>query len=146
MRTITGILAIFLLGLAAPGAADEPRTLDELLQQVREARTEAAAIHRDRERRFIAARDQQRQLLQQARRDHEREEQRSETLQVRFDEHEREITELEETLRVRMGHLGELHGVVRQVSGDLQGVIRNSIVSAQYPGRSEQVARLAEGR
>jgi biopolymer transport protein ExbB len=135
-----------LIGVAAPVAADEPRTLDELLQQVREARTEAAAVHRERERRFIEARNQQRQLLEQARRDYEREEERQDTLQIRFDENESEIADLEETLQARMGHLGELHGVVRQVSGDLQGVIRNSIVSAQFPGRSEQVARLAETR
>ncbi|MEA5444807.1 MotA/TolQ/ExbB proton channel family protein [Gammaproteobacteria bacterium AB-CW1] len=149
MNFIKRTLILFgLVAFAAPAMAQDQQatTLDELLQQVREARTEAAERHQERERRFIEARDEQQQMLDDARRAHEREEQRRDRLSRSFEENEEALTELNDRLQVRMGALGELFGVVRQVSGDAQGIVRNSIVSAQMPGRGDMVARLAETR
>ncbi|MDQ2069471.1 MotA/TolQ/ExbB proton channel family protein [Natronospira bacteriovora] len=141
------LILFSLMAVAAPVMADnQPTTLDELLQQVREARTEAAQKNRERERRFIEARNEQQQMLEEARREHEREEARRDRLSRTFEENEGILTELNDRLQTRMGTLGELSGVVRQMSGDAQGIVRNSIVSAQLPARGDQVARLAEGR
>jgi len=140
-------LSMGMMAFTAPVMAqDEPTTLDELLQQVREARTEADQRYRQREQRFIQERDQQEQRLQDARDRFAQEEDRQERLSQTFEQNEEELSELNERLQIRMGNLGELFGVVRQVSGDAQGIVRNSIVSAQFPDRGDTVARLSESR
>ncbi|MCP1726139.1 biopolymer transport protein ExbB [Natronospira proteinivora] len=140
-------LSLGMMAFTAPVMAqDEASTLDELLQQVREARTEADRRYREREQRFIEQRDQQEDRLQEARDRHAEEEERQERLSEAFEDNEQELSELNDRLQVRMGNLGELFGVVRQVSGDAQGIVRNSIVSAQFPDRGDTVARLSEAR
>ena len=49
----------------------------------------------------------------------------------------KELTELEEKLRITMGTLGEMFGVVRQVAGDTRGVFEASIVSSQIKNRND---------
>lgn len=143
------ILSLMCLALPVMGQeqdAEQASTLDELLEQVREARTEEARKNRQREQRFIEAKEEQEDLLEEARQAHEREEARQERLSDRFEQNEQELTELNERLQTRMGNLGELFGVVRQVSGDAQGMVRNSIISAQLEDRSDLVAELSESR
>ncbi|WP_245960797.1 MotA/TolQ/ExbB proton channel family protein [Wenzhouxiangella sediminis] len=139
-------LLIAVLALAMPFAASAQDTLDELLQQVQQAAQEEQRVDQQRLQRFINERNNQRQLLEEARAELRAEEQRSDRLQNQFDENELQLVELETTLDERMGNLGELFGVVRQVAGDLRGNLAESMVSAQYPGRSEFFANLAEAR
>lgn len=127
-------------------AAPAAKSLDELLQQVRAARTQAAAINKKREDEFRAARDQQRALVEQARRELAAEEARSNRLKETFDANERELTQQAELLRARLGNLGEVFGVVRQVAGDTKGVVDNSLVSAQIKGRSALPAKLSQAK
>ncbi len=145
MMTMNRVL-IALLALAMPFAASAQDTLDELLQQVQQAAQEEQRIDQQRLQRFIDERDNQRQLLQEARAELRAEEERSDRLQNDFDENEIELVELETTLDERMGNLGELFGVVRQAAGDMRGNLRDSMTSAQLSGRSEFFAELAEAR
>jgi|SRR5699024_8053512 len=139
-------LLIALLALAVPFAASAQTTLDELLQKVQQAAQEEQRIDQQRLQRFINERNNRRQMLEQARAELQSEEQRSDRLQNEFDENELKLVELETTLDERMGNLGELFGVVRQVAGDMRSSLRESMVSAQYGGRSEFFADLAEAR
>ncbi|MCJ7816085.1 MAG: hypothetical protein MUP31_08565, partial [Xanthomonadales bacterium] len=106
-------LASFLLAASIPVKA---QTLDELAQIVRKAATTEARINQEREARFIRERDQQRELLAEARRELVDENSRSDRLRVEYDQNERALADLETTLAERMGNLGELFGVVRQAS------------------------------
>ncbi len=45
-----------------------------------------------------------------------------------------------------MGNLGELFGVVRQASGDVQATLDDSMVTAQMPGRTDFLSDLAQRR
>ncbi len=113
----------------------EPKSLDELLEQVRQGWNQERTQNRKREERFKANRDDQERLLNRALATLKREENRSETLETTFREGELSIAQFEETLAERMGTLGELFGVVRQVAGDSRGQVEASPVSAQIPGR-----------
>lgn len=152
MRNIIHSVLIFMLvgaGAAMAGqqpAASEPKTLDQLLEQVRAASRESAAVNQRREREFREARDKQRQMLNDAKQQLQVEEQRSERLRASFDTNERELTQLSETLRTRMGNLGEVFGVVRQMSGNAKSMVDNSLVSAEYPGRGEVLTKLAQSK
>ncbi len=140
----TRAILIFALFLAASPLAAQ--TLDELEQLVREAAETEGQINQEREARFLRERNNQRQLLAEAREELARENARSDRLRNEYDENERELAELETTLAERMGNLGELFGVVRQASGDVQAALDDSMVTAQRPGRTQFLSDLAQRR
>ena len=49
-------------------------------------------------------------------------------------------------LESRSGSLAELHGVVRQIAGDIDAIIDTSFVSAQKPDRDEITDALASSK
>jgi len=132
----------------APEAVRDSRseTLMDLLEEVQAAADREARIDQQRLEEFRAERERRQQLLEQARAELRAQEQRSNRLNEAFDQNERRLAELSTTLDERMGNLGELFGVVRQVAGDMRSTINDSMVSAQFPGREDFYARLAERR
>jgi biopolymer transport protein ExbB len=121
----------------------EANSLDELLENVQERRVVESRLHSEREARFRREKDQQQQLLQEARAERTREEQRSERLETAFEENEIRIGNLQEQLDDRLGSLRELFGVLQQVAGDTRGLFEGSIISAQYPNRGEWLGNFA---
>ncbi len=145
MKQLLLLIVLFCSGASwAQDAA--PASLDDLLRAVRAEGQERSAENKARERRFVQARDQQRELLQQAKRALTEENTRSDRLKVSFDDNEKQLGELSEVLRVRVGNMGELFGVVRQVAGDSKGLIDDSLVSAQLKERSQLSNRLAQAK
>ena len=122
------------------------QTMDELARIVREAATAETRINQQREATFVKDRNNQRNLLAQARQELAGENTRSDRLRDEYDKNERSLAELETTLAERMGNLGELFGVVRQASGDIQAALDDSMVTAQMPGRTQFLADLAQRR
>ena len=122
------------------------QSLEELARMVSEAARSEAQINQEREARFVRERNNQRELLEQARRELAAENARSDRLRTEYDQNERTLADLETTLAERMGNLGELFGVVRQASGDVQAALDDSMVSAQMPGRTGFLANLAQRR
>lgn len=122
------------------------QTLDELARIVREAAGAETKINQEREAEFVRDRNNQQSLLAKAREELVAENTRSDRLRDEYDENERALAELETTLSERMGNLGELFGVVRQSSGDVQAALDDSMVTAQMPGRTEFLSGLAQRR
>lgn len=145
VRTLVRTFALA-AAVAAPLAAHAADSLDALLEQTRNARALEARQFEEREREFLANRDQQKAVLEQARREFEEAQKKSAALSAQFDANELKLNELETLLRSREGNLGELFGVTRQVSGDVTSVISTSLVSAQFPGRDEFFARIAKAK
>jgi biopolymer transport protein ExbB len=120
---------------AAPPAmvieAPTVTTADELLEAVRRGFEVESQEDVQRERAFANARDDQRQLLSDAKSVEASEEARSQRLEKEYQEKEVEIAELEEALDQRMGNLGELFGVTRQIAGDTRGNVEASITTSQ---------------
>jgi len=142
--TIKGaFLAAAMLAASTPLLA-QTETLDDLAKQVERAAKEEGQINAEREARFKRERDNQRQLLAEAKEELKRENQRSDRLKSEYDDNERRLAEMETVLQERMGNLGELFGIVRQASGDIQSSLDDSMVSAQLPGRSDFLSELAQ--
>jgi biopolymer transport protein ExbB len=144
MRTF--ILAGAILAIAAAPLGASAQTLEELARKVSEAANSEAQINQEREARFTRERNNQRQLLAEARQELANENARSDRLRTAYDEYERVLADLETTLAERMGNLGELFGVVRQASGDIQAALDDSMVTAQMPGRTQFLSDLAQRR
>ena len=121
-------------------------TMEKLLEITRSDSITTGALNDEREEKFIDARDRQKALLDEAKARLTLEEERAVRLQKQFEENEKILEEISETLRIRIGNFGELFGVVRQVSGEAIATLKNSLVSIQYPGRGEGLAELAETR
>ena len=129
--------------LATSGAAFG-QTLEELAAAVDQAARDEGRINEQREAEFLRDRNNQRNLLAQAQQELANEEARSDRLKNEYDVNERELAELETVLQERMGNLGELFGIVRQASGDLQSALDDSMVSAQFPGRGDFLSDIAQ--
>jgi biopolymer transport protein ExbB len=133
-------LTITFLAPVAPfdqaAAQDEgAASIDELLGRVRSGWRAERAENERREKEFRANKAQQKKLLEDARAALAAEEARSEQQEQAFEDNELKIAEQEELLHERLGSLGELFGVVRQVAGDTRSQVENSLISAEFPGR-----------
>ena len=130
---------------AAP-AQQEYRSLEDLLDRVRQGWNAERDENRKRETHFRTERDEQKRLLEEARQTLANEEARSQRVEAEFEENEVALAQYEETLRERLGNLGELFGVVRQVAGDTHGNMESSLVSAQIPGREPFLRELGKSK
>jgi biopolymer transport protein ExbB len=142
MLWVTAIVANALVAQLAGAAA----TLDELLEQTRNARAIEEQAHATRETEFLANRDQQAQLLKEATLARDAAEARSKELSATFDANESKLAELDALLTQRLGTLGELFGVVRQVAGDGSALMYNSLLSAQFPQRDVFFTELGKSK
>ena len=139
--------ALVILVCAAPAVrAAAPGNLDELLEQTRSARVSEQKANEEREKKFLAERNKQSELVTAARAALATERQRSASLQSAYDGNEKKLTEMQAQLEQKAGNLGEMFGVVRQVANDFSSVVHNSIISAEFPDREDFVAKLAASK
>jgi biopolymer transport protein ExbB len=141
MKKFNLMLATLLLTIAGSVSA---QNLEELARIVEQAAAQEGQINQEREAEFLSERNNQRNLLAQARQELRNEEVRGDNLKAEYDRRERELAELETVLQERMGNLGELFGIVRQASGDIQASLDDSMVSSSLPGRSDFLSELAQ--
>ncbi len=141
MKKFSTIISIALLTFSVAAGA---QTLDELAEIVRRAASSEGQINQQREAEFLSERNNQRKLLAQANAEKKREEKRSDDLKSAYDRLERELAELTTVLQERMGNLGELFGIVRQSSGDIQAALNDSMVSAERADRGVFLSELAQ--
>ena len=144
-RLAAAVMCSAILSLAS-GVSMAAADLDALLEQTRSARDREAKANQDREAKFLAERNKQAALLAEARAVLTEQKSRSSMLTTAFDTNEKKLTEMQTQLDARAGNLGEMFGVVRQVANDFSAVVTNSIISAQYPGRTEFVTKLAQAK
>ena len=118
-------------------------TLNELLTRVIEGRNADSEKNQARLKAFTEAKEQQAKLLRNAKQENQRLENTGNQLNQKIDENDRLIGELETQLAKDLGNFGELFGVTRQVANDTRSQISNSIISAQFPGRSAELEKIA---
>jgi len=144
MKQIKFFLALIaMLGLSIGTMQASAGSLDDLLKQVKQSKAAEARANKAREAEFLKDKNRQQQLLANARVKLAAEKARGDELKLAFDENEQNLAEMEETLERRQGNLGELFGVVRQVAGDVAGILDSSLTSAQYPGRTKDLVSMS---
>jgi len=120
------------------------QTLDQVLQQVRSEKAAAQAEQQKRINEFRNNRNKQRALMNEIEQQVKEQESLSKRLSTSFDSNENKLTELETQLVNRLGDLGEVVGVVRQIASDGSGIIANSIVTSGNPERTLTLDKLSE--
>ena len=131
-----------ILFIASP-YAEEPSNLDELLEQVKKERTLQKEELLQRESKFKDAHSKQKKLFELAVKKLKEEEDRSKSLKATYESYDSEIKKQKEILDERMGTLGELDGIVKQIAGELDSIIDTSLVSAQKPDRDKILDKLS---
>jgi biopolymer transport protein ExbB len=132
-----------LASIADPaGAQEEARSLTELLRLIEQGQARDSKEAQERQRRFEGQRNEQQNLLDQARNERTAQERASEQLEQTFEENQQAIMTARQALDERLGSLKELFGVLQTVSGDLQGRFDNSLTSLQFPDRGVFLTQL----
>jgi len=131
LHALAGVLSV-LIGCAALGAS---MNLDELLEQTRLSRAQDEMVAKQREARFLSARDKQAAIVAEAHAQLGEQEKTQGLLKGAFEDNQKKIAGLHAELDKRAGDLTELFGVARQVANDFSSVMRNSLITAQYPDR-----------
>jgi biopolymer transport protein ExbB len=142
MKLLLQVLALLLAAINTSHAD----SFDELLKTVKQQTSNELKAENARINTFLAEKDQQQQLLAEAKNQLQALKKQSSLFKDEIEKNEKELTAIEETLQIKLGDLGELFGVVRQVSGELKADFSRSIVSAQYPQRLPFLDELAQSK
>jgi len=144
MKRITLIIAAGLLsfGFATANAQDNARSMADLLKLIEQGQARDSQEARQREAEFAKQKNQQQQLLNQARAERTRQENISANLEQQFEVNQQRIITARQALDERLGALKELFGVLQTVSGDTQGRFEGSLTNIQYPDRGDFLVEL----
>ncbi|ULQ47058.1 MotA/TolQ/ExbB proton channel family protein [Flagellatimonas centrodinii] len=132
--------------LAQSGGKPAITSLDQALKAVREERRAVSAQNQEREKRFIAQRNEQQAELNRIRAEVKAAEAESGRLEKQRSDNERDLNDLKAQLADRQGEFGELFGAARAAAADLKEQLGESLVSAQYRGRGEPLGKIAQSQ
>ena len=133
------------LGLTANfAAAQNASTLSDLLDLVENDRIAESAEYQQRQQEFEQNANRQQQILRTTNQRISEQEAEQSRLSDQFEANEIIIRDKRDILRDRRGDLNELFGTLQGVAGDFLSNFENSLISAQYPGRSEYLEGFIE--
>jgi biopolymer transport protein ExbB len=124
--------------------AQEATSLANLLELVEADRVAESEDYRERLREFEQNANRQQEILDATEARIAEQEEVQSQLSEEFDANEIEIANQRELLRDRRGDLNELFGTLQGVAGDFLSNFQNSLISAQYPGRSDELEAIIE--
>ena len=130
--------------LSAVPATAQISSVNDLLNKVRQDAAKVEQENRQREAEFRQRRDQQQSLLAQARRELGQLENQAASVERTFASNRRVIDGLKAELRAAQGDFGEVFGLARGKAGEFKALLDNSLITAQYPRRTEVLGRVAE--
>jgi biopolymer transport protein ExbB len=145
MKRITTIIAagLLVIGAGAANAQEDPAdSMTELLQRIQQGQARDSQEARQREADFARRRNEQQNLLNQARAERSRQERESQRLEQLFEDQQAQIVAARLALDERLGALKELFGVLQTVAGDTQGRFSNSLTNIQFPDRADFLVEL----
>lgn len=108
-----------------------------LLDVVKENKSIYVQKDRVRVKRFIELVDEREAMLAKAKKDLANEKIRNKNLETKFEANEKRLAELEESLQIKIGVLGELFGVTRQFAGELLASTEKAVTFSEFPQRPE---------
>ena len=144
LEKITGLTAASILMVMGSSAGYAQGSLSELLNAVENDRVAESEEYQQRLQEFEQNAARQTEILEIT----EGRITEQETLQVQlsdqFEANEVIIADKREVLRNRRGDLNELFGTLQGVAGDFLSNFQDSLISAQYPGRTSELEVIIE--
>ncbi len=142
--TILSVSALTIcLGSSALAQAQEVN-IDQLYSTTQRAAAKERSVNSARENSFKAERSKQQGRLNAMTNERTRQERIGKELEATFDSNEIQIKQLQEELAKELGDLKQLFGVIQLSASEAQEAYKTSYISAQYPGRSENLRQMVE--
>ena len=138
-------LTILALLLAPAISWSDTRDVDALVESVRQEALKEAEHDEQRINRFLADRQQQKQLLEDAKAQLKAANLRADRLRADYEGNEATLTEYEATLEERAGDLNDLFAIVRQAALSADNVLETSLVAAEEAERSDFLQSIGKG-
>jgi biopolymer transport protein ExbB len=130
--------------LSAVPAAAQINSVDDLLSKVRQDAAKTEQENRQREAKFRQQRDQQQAMLAEARGQLKALENKAAVVERTFAGNQSTIDQLKGDLRVAQGDFGEVFGLARGKAGEFKALLDSSMITAQYPRRTEVLGEVSE--
>ena len=118
--------------------------IQDLINRVEKNREELSSIDAERLEEFIKKVADRRFLLSKAKKQLADEEARNQRLEDLFEANEIKLSELETELNIKLGVLGELFGVARQMAGELQADSESAYNFSEYPQRTDALNEIGK--
>ena len=118
--------------------------IQDLINRVEENREELSKIDAQRIDNFIKKVADRRFLLSKAEKQLSDEEARNQRLEDLFESNELKLAELETELNIKLGVLGELFGVARQMAGELQADSESAYNFSEHPNRTDALNEIGK--
>jgi len=129
-----------------PQTLQSAASLAELLNKIKNFEQIENKRYEARLERFHTEKKTQQKKLKQARATYKKSQALTKKLTKTFGKNERDITSIKAKLTQQSGDLGEVFGVVKQISGDVRATFNNSYITPQYSDRIAVVDKLAKGK
>ncbi len=145
MTSIKAVAAAAVLMTSVAGTASA-QTLSDVVSALRKDASALNAENSRRLREFEQARATQAQELGVARSEVATLERRGQALANQFEANEDALAGLQQELQNKAGDFSELLGQFRTAAGEIDPLLRRSIISQDYPGRADALARISQAR
>ena len=137
------LIALLSLVTAMPAYTQE-LDLNKILRATNSATSKDRSANSARESRFKKELSSARSKLSSAKNQRIAQERAGKQLENQIEANEVSIVELQDDLARELGDLKELFGVIQQTASEAQDDYKSSIISAQYPERSEELRLMVE--
>ena len=128
----------------APSA--EAQSVSQILQEIRSDSAKVLQENRQREATFQRERDKRAGLLSEARQELRALESREATIRGQFSRNDGTIARLTAERDAATGEFSEVFGLSRTKAGEFRATLDNSMVSAEMPGRTAELQKIAESK
>ncbi len=137
---VIGTAVTLLVGAGAVQA--QALDINQILSKAQNASATDRRANTARENRFKAERSKQQGRLNSMKNERARQERISDELDRQFKANDAAILELQDELAKELGDLKQLFGVIQLSASEAQESYKTSLISAQYPGRSEELRQM----
>lgn len=125
-------------------AQEKPANLDQLLEKVKQHQSAEKALYQQREQQFLKQRDQQKQLVENARTRFNQMQKNNNPLQQKSDAYAQDIERLRKELDEHIRDLGDIYSIYSEFSGDFIARMNDSLVSSQLQERAALLADMQQ--
>lgn len=146
LKSVIAGLAVVAAGFSVASAQQPPSSVSEFLRQLDRTNQQQGAEDAARLRRFQDELDDQDRKLAEARATLEALKQRRIELEAEKDANDVLIDELDAEFKEKQGDFTDVFTQSRSSAAELQALIDSSIISAQFPGRTDGLAAIAESQ
>ncbi len=137
--------AVLMAGLAMPASA-QINSISELLNKVRNDAAATKAQNDQRVAEFRSRANQQTAKLNSARAELRKLEAQVKSVERTFDANENRIANLDGQLNSALGEFRDVFGLARSKAGEFKATLDSSLISAQYPGRTDVLGKIANSK